>query len=154
MNPYQFYLKTVLVGENLGNTWKASHVIPTYKKSDKRYINNYRPVSLLPVWGKIFKRIVYNLIFLYLENNNLITPNQSCFRPNDSCVNQLLSTVHRIYSDFDENPSLEERSNLLDISKRLMKYGTKAFFLNLKLLVFQVTYSNFFNVFSVTGNKE
>ena len=58
---------------------------------------------------------------MYLENNNLLTPNQSGFRPNDSCVNQLLSIAHKIYSDFDECPSLEVRSNFLDISKAFDK---------------------------------
>ena len=125
------------------------------KKNDTRYINNYRPVFLLPICGKTFERIIYNFVFLYLENNNLLTSNQSGFSPNDSCVNQFLSIVHRIYSDFDKNPSLEVRNIFLDISKAfLIKYGMKVFFLNLKLLVFEVTYSNYFNFFSVRGNKE
>ena len=56
------------------------------------------------------------MFFLFLEDNNLLTPNQSGFRPNDICINQLLSIVHSIYSDFDHNPSLEVRANFLDIS--------------------------------------
>ena len=44
--------------------WKRSHSIPTYEKNDKRIINNYRRVSLLPVCGKIFERIIYNPVFL------------------------------------------------------------------------------------------
>ena len=101
--------------------WKMSHIIPTYKKK----MINYRPVSLLPICGKIFERIIHNFVFLYLENNNLLTPNQSGFRPNDSCEDQLLSAVHRIYSDFDENLSLEVRSNFLDISKAFDKVWHK-----------------------------
>ena len=101
--------------------WKRSHIIPTYKENDKRCINNYRPVSLLPICGKIFERILYNPLFLYLESNNLLTPHQSGFRPNDSCGYQLLSIVHSIYTDFDHNPSLEVRGNFLDISKAFHK---------------------------------
>ena len=100
--------------------WKKSHIIPTYKKNDKCCINNYCPVSLLPICGKIFERILYNPLFLYLESNNLLTPHQSGFRPNDSCIYQLLSIVH-IYLDFDHNPSLEVRGNFLDISKAFDK---------------------------------
>ena len=37
------------------------------------------------------------------------------------CKNQLLSIVYRIYSDFDEKPPLEVRSNFLDISKAFDK---------------------------------
>ena len=55
---------------------------------------------------KIFERTIFNDIFLFLENNNLLTPKQSGFRSNDSCVNQLLSIVPSIYSDLDHNPTL------------------------------------------------
>ena len=103
------------------DTWKMSHIIPTYKNNDKCYISNCRPGSLLPICRKISERIIYNSVFLYLEKNNLLTPNQSGFHPNNSCVNQLLSIVHWIYSDFDQNPSLEVRSNFLDISKAFDK---------------------------------
>ena len=119
------------------NVWKMSHIIPTYKKNDKRYINNYHPVSLLPICSKIFERIIYNPVFLYLESNNLLTPNQ--FRPNDSCINQFLSIVHNIYSDFDEYPSLEVRSNFLDISKAFDKVWHKG-------LIFKL------ETFSISGN--
>ena len=83
-----------------------SHIIPAHKKNDKGSLNNYRPVSLLPICGKFFERIIFNNVFLFLEDNNLLTPNQSGFRPNDSYINQLLSIVHSIYLDFDHNPSL------------------------------------------------
>ena len=98
-----------------------SHIIPAHKKNDKRSVNSYCPVSLLPICGKVFERIIYNNVFLFLEDSKLLTRNQSGFRPNDSCINQLLSIVHSIYSDFDHNPSLEVRGNFLDISKAFDK---------------------------------
>ena len=82
---------------------------------------NYRPVSLLPICGKIFERLIFNPVFEFLEENKLLSPNQSGFRPNDSCENQLLSIVHSIYADFDQSPSLEVRANFLDISKAFDK---------------------------------
>ena len=36
------------------DTWKMFHIIPAHKKNDKRSLNNYRPVSLLPICGKNF----------------------------------------------------------------------------------------------------
>ena len=133
-----------------------SHIIPTHKKNYQHYINSYHPVSLLPICGKIFKKIIYNPVFLYLENNNLLTPNQSGFHLNDSCVNQLFSVVHIIYSDCDENPSLEARSNFSDISKAFDKVWHEGLLFKLETIgmVCQVTYSNYFKVFSVIGNKE
>ena len=66
--------------------WKRSHIIPAHKKNDKHCINNYCPVSLLTICGKIFECILYNPLFLYLESKNLLTPHQSGFHPNDSCI--------------------------------------------------------------------
>ena len=63
---------------------------------------NYWTVSLLPICGKIFERIIFNPAFEFLEKKKkLLSPSQSGFRPNNSCENQLLSTVHNIYEDFD-----------------------------------------------------
>ena len=117
------------------------------KKTDKCYINNCLPVSLLPICSKIFERIIYNPVFSYLENNDLLTPNQSGFRPNDICVNQLLSIVHKIYSDFDEYPSLEARSNLLDISKAFDKVWHEGLIFKLEIIGISGNLLKFFESF-------
>ena len=95
--------------------WKKSNIVPVHKKGDKQIVNNYRPVSLLPVCRKILERLVFNLIFDFLDNNSLLSANQSGFRPSDSCENQLLSICHEIYASFDCYPTLEVRGVFLDI---------------------------------------
>ena len=40
---------------------------PIDKKSDKQVINNYRPVSLLPICGKVFEILIFNSVYEYLE---------------------------------------------------------------------------------------
>ena len=77
-------------------------IVPIHKKGDKQILKNYRPVSLLPICGKIFERLIFNELFNFLLENNLISPNQSGFKPGDSCINQLLSITHKIYNSFDE----------------------------------------------------
>ena len=76
---------------------KKSNIIPVHKKGDKQIVNNYRPVSLLPIFGKILEKLIFNSIMNFLEENNLLNSNQSGFRLNDSWENQLLSIVHDIY---------------------------------------------------------
>ena len=75
------------------NNWKKSNVVPIHKKSDKQLLQNYQPVSLFPICGKIFERIIFNPVLEYLKKNSLLCPNQSGFRPFDSCENQLLLIV-------------------------------------------------------------
>ena len=101
------------------NHWKKANVVPIHKKGDKQVIQNYRPVSLLPICGKIFECLIFNSIFNYFIENNLLSLHQSGFIPGYSCVQQLISITHEIYNAFDcSNPSLEVRGIVfLDISK-------------------------------------
>ena len=89
------------------------------QKSGKQSLKNYRPISLLPIFGKIFERIIYSNIFEYLPANKLISDNQSGFKPGNFCVNQLLSIIHKIFLLLDNG--LEVRGVFLDISKAFDK---------------------------------
>ena len=80
-------------------------------------IKNYRPVPLLPICFIIFEKVIYNWLFKYLDDNNLLTSNQSGFWRGDSCVDELLSTTHEIYKVLDANPSLDVRGIFLDLTK-------------------------------------
>ena len=100
---------------------EKSNVIPAHKKNDKRLVNNYRPISLLPIFGKLFEKIISNRIYNFLLKEELLNPNQSGFRPSDSCINHLLAITHEIFEAFDCNPTLEVRSVFLDISKAFDK---------------------------------
>ena len=97
--------------------WKQAHVVPIHKKNCKNSKKNYRPISLLPIFGKIFEKLIFDSLYQHLEIFGLLNPNQSGFRPGDSTINQLLSIVNSIFTAFDSNPPLDVRSVYLDISK-------------------------------------
>ena len=52
--------------------WKKSNIIPVHKKDDKQITDYYRPASLLPNCGKIFEKLLFNSIFKFLDDNNLL----------------------------------------------------------------------------------
>ena len=96
--------------------WSGKQLmLSQYIKNDKQLVKKYRPISLLPICGKIFERISYNSLFNFLNQNDLISPAQSGFKPGGSCINQLLSITHEIYHSIDE--CYEIRRVFLDISK-------------------------------------
>ena len=120
------------------------------QKNGKCCINNYCPVSLWPICGKIFENIFYNPLFLYIGTNNLLTPHQSGFCPNDSCIYQLLSIIHSIYAVFNHNPSLEVRGNFWVISKAFDKVWHEGLLYKLESIVFQEIFLTYFRVSLMT----
>ena len=60
---------------------------------------------------------MFDSIFNFMIQNNLLNSCQLGFRPNYSCINQIISETHNIYRAFDANPSLEVRGVFLDLSK-------------------------------------
>ena len=64
-----------------------------------RYL--YQSYINLPVVGKVFEKILFNSIFRYFQDNDLLWDKQSALWPSDSCDYQLLSIVHDIYASFD-----------------------------------------------------
>ena len=59
---------------------KSARVIPLFKQSDRDDVNNYRPISVIPVVVKVFERIVYEQLYAYLEENDTLCKHQSGFR--------------------------------------------------------------------------
>ena len=121
LKPLHLIFRNCLETESLPKEWKKTNIIPVHKKGDKKLITNYQPVPLLSICGKVFEKIIFNSLFVYLNNNNLLNSNQSGFGPGDSCVNQLSSITYDIYKAFDANPSLEVRGIFLDLSKAFDK---------------------------------
>ena len=111
---------------------KKSNVVPIHKRDSKNLIKNYRPISLLPIFSKIFERLIFNSLFNYFIQNKLFTECQSGFIPGDSCVAQLLSVTHEIYKSFDCNPPYDIRGTFLDISKAFDKVWHKGLIFKLK----------------------
>ena len=98
------------------DTQKKGNIIPAHKKY-KTLINNDCPISLLPIFGKIFERVIYNSLFNYFLRNKLFTPSQSGSLTGDLCIAQLLSIIQEIQTAFNENPIVDVRGVFLDISK-------------------------------------
>ncbi len=83
--------------------WKRANVIPVYKRKNKQDKSNYRPISLLSTGGKVMERCVFNELYDFCKQHNLLTWKNSGFKPNDSTFNQLISIIHRIHCSLDDN---------------------------------------------------
>ena len=117
--PLELIFKSCLKNGKFPIEWEKANVVPVHKGNNKQLIENYRPISLLPVCGKILERLISNKMFEFFTENELISQNQSGFKPGDSCISQLLCITHDIYQSLDDG--LETRAVFLDISKAFDK---------------------------------
>ena len=126
--------RTVLHLENFLMFGKKVILFEYIKKVDEQLKKNYRPVSLLPVCGKLMEKLMFNSIFNFIDTRSMLSVHQSGFRPCDSCMHQLISIVHDTYNAFVVNPNFEEREVFLDIFKAIDRVWHKGLLHKLKYM--------------------
>ena len=78
------------------NMLKIAKVCPIYKNGDKTDINNYRPISVLPSFSKIYEKLVYNRLSQYAEKFCILNDCQFGFRNNRSTSMAVLEMTDKI----------------------------------------------------------
>lgn len=63
---------------------KVSIIKPLYKKGPKSDINNYRPITLIPIFAKVFEKCVYKRLMAFCDKYEIITNDQYGFRKKKS----------------------------------------------------------------------
>ena len=86
--------------------WKTAKVSPLYKNGDSRDVQNFRPISVLPVLSKVIERHVHDSLYSYLTENNLIYPRQSGFWKNHSTDTNLIQIIDELLFNLDKNLEL------------------------------------------------
>ena len=59
---------------------KVGKVTPIHKKGNEEEVGNFRPVSTLPIFGKIFEKVIYRRIYNFALSQNILDQNQFGFR--------------------------------------------------------------------------
>ena len=99
--PLKLIFKSMIYEGVFPDNLKKSNVVPIHKKELKNLMKKYGPISLLPIFNKVFEGLVFNTLLNFFLQNKLFTPCQSGFILVDSCVSQLLSITHEISKNFD-----------------------------------------------------
>ena len=82
--PLLFLINCSLKTGVFPNSLKIANVIPVYKKDSRFEFSNYRPISVLPAFSKIFEKCVQNQLYQYFVNNKLLLNSQYGFQKNCS----------------------------------------------------------------------
>lgn len=87
--------------------WRSANVTPIFKKGSRQQVENYRPVSLTSVIGKVIESIIRDEIVAHLNKYNLIRDTQHGFRKGRSCASNLLVFLEYITECIDSGDSVD-----------------------------------------------
>ena len=133
---------SILSNNKMIPSWSIGMITPIHKKGSKNDPENYRGISLLSCFGKLFTTLLYNRLLTFATKNNIISNNQLGFLPNNRTSdahliihNTIQKHCHKnkgnIYScfiDFSKAFDTIPRDTLL---KKLLKYGINGKFFNI-----------------------
>ncbi len=114
---------------------KIAKVIPIYKKDDKSEYGNYRPISLLPTFSKIYEKIMHKRLYSYVINKCIIYESQYGFRQGHSTTHAVSELVENVIKGFDNKETtlaiflhLSKAFDTIDhdiLLKKLKFYGVR-----------------------------
>ena len=94
---------------------KIGKITPVFKKGDTQLLDNYRPISIIPIFGKIFEKIIYERLYSFFISNNVIYDKQFGFRKYHSTSHAINFSVNQIIDE------LKVRNHVLGIFIDLSK---------------------------------
>lgn len=114
----ELFQKSLQFG-HIPQDWRDANVVPLFKKGKRNQPQNYRPVSLTSVVGKILEKIMKDHITLHLEKFQLLKNSQHGFMSGRSCLTNLLEFFENLTSSLDEGDNVD--AIYLDFSKAFDK---------------------------------
>ena len=90
----------------LPQDWKSTSITPIYKKGNRTYPANYRPMTLTSICSKILEHII-NFILLFLLTCHILSSNQHGFRTGKSCDTQLLGAINDFQHGLDTGSHID-----------------------------------------------
>ena len=82
---------------------KMARVVPVYKGGSKTDVANYRPISLLSSFSKIYEKLMHKRVLDFLDSNGSLFEMQYGFRPGRSCEHALLNAQNTILNSLSKN---------------------------------------------------
>ena len=94
---------------------KYAKVIPIFKAKAKNEVSNYRPISLLPLFNKIFEKLMYSRLIGFLNKNKVLYTHQFGFQKNKSTSLAILDVCIKLVESIEKGEF--SRCIFLDFAK-------------------------------------
>jgi hypothetical protein len=101
--PLSFLINSSFCTGIFPHALKIGKLCPVFKAGDKTLLSNYRPISILPSFSKLYEKCIHNRLTSYLEANQILTTCQYGFRKNHS--------THMAITDLYDNISMAIDNN-------------------------------------------
>ena len=95
-----FFNKFIVAGE-FPDILKIGKISPIFKKGNPQMLDNYRPVSIIPIFAKIFEKIIYIRLYSFLTAMNVVYDKQFGFRKNHSTTHAINYSIDKILSEIE-----------------------------------------------------
>ena len=86
--------------------WKHGTVIPIPKVPNPQQVGDLRPITLLPLPGKIMERLIHNKLYPYLEENGILTPKQNGFRKQHGTPDTIFKLITHITDNLNKKKAI------------------------------------------------
>ena len=83
---------------------KQATIIPIHKSDSSTDVNNYRPISILPLLSKIFEKCIHNRLSSFLLKHNVLSTSQFGFQKHKNTTDALLNLTNCIYDALNRRP--------------------------------------------------
>ena len=101
IKPLTYLINKTISQGHFPEELKLARVIPIYKGENDQLIQNYRPISVLPFFSKIFEKIIFNHVINFLNDNNVLYDYQFGFRKQHSTSHAIITLVERVEKALD-----------------------------------------------------
>jgi hypothetical protein len=101
--PLAFIYNMVLGTDIIPQYLKSALVIPLHKGGSRELASNYRPISVISVFGTIFEKLIAPPIYSYVSERNLLPDRQFGFRKGMSCISAATLLLSSVVDRLDSN---------------------------------------------------
>ena len=94
-NLSKIYNKSIELGV-FPHMLKLTKVICIHKGESKMVASNYRPISLLPIFGKIFEKIIFQRLSAFIKRYDILYKKQFGFQTGKSTEDAIIDITQNI----------------------------------------------------------
>ena len=100
--PLTYLINLSVLQGDFPSEMKLAKVLPIYKADNHQLIQNYRPISVLNFFSKVYERIIYNNLLDFIMDNNILYDKQFGFRKGHSTSHAIITLVDKVSKSLDK----------------------------------------------------